>query len=127
MGNYWTDVKRTFIVVSVFFNWAQYLLLFEMVRSRLVTDLQETLVLMWVLAALGALRVVLYLSIPREERDIYEFRRPFRLFVEAYIVDLDSTWDRLHNLITFFVHPYTETGLFVYIIVRFLLALKRLH
>ena len=127
MSYYSSEIRRASIIVSGFAIWVMYALLIAAVKMELLNDFGLFLVFLWILAVVCALRVVLYLSIPREERDIYEFRRPFRLFVEAYIFDLGSTWDRFHNLITFFVHPYTETGLFVYIIVRFLLALKRLH
>ena len=127
MSYYSAEIRRASIIVSGFAIWVMYALLIAAVKMELLNDFGLFLVFLWILAVVCALRVVLYLSIPREERDIYEFRRPFRLFVEAYIFDLGSTWDRFHNLITFFVHPYTETGLFVYIIVRFLLALKRLH
>lgn len=127
MGDYWPEIKRAIIIASGIVIWIFYALLIAAVRMELLNDLSLFLVFLWIFAVVCALRVVLYLSIPREERDIYEFRRPFRLFVEAYIFDLGSTWDRFHNLITFFVHPYTETGLFVYVIVRFLLASGRLH
>ena len=124
MGNYWTDVKRTFIVVSGFFNWALYLLLFEMVRSRLVTDLQETLVLMWVLAALGGLRAVIYTIMPYEDKPSYEFRDVH--FFEIRYFDFRMISDRIHNLVEFFINPYMELGWFLLMLVSYY-TVSRLH
>ena len=128
MGDYWPEIKRAIIIASGIVIWIFYALLIAAVRMELLNALSLFLVFLWIFAVVCALRVVLYLSIPREERDIYEFKRPHLLLVKYWnILYPDLMRDRIHDIITFFVHPYTEMGLFVYMIVHSLILPVRLR